>query len=74
MYTLIRLLPWPHLLAQQLPVLLAAWLVAETFYKFKSFTLECAAFLLTWFVFDAVLQFLRRAFTRPNDASQASDV
>jgi hypothetical protein len=60
MYTLFRLLPWRHLLAQQLPVLLAAWLVAETFYKFRSFTLECAAFLVTWFVFDFVVQTVRR--------------
>lgn len=69
MYTLIRLLPWHHLLSQQLPVLLAAWLVAETFYKFHSFTLECAAFLVTWFVFDAALQFVRRAFARPGESS-----
>lgn len=73
MYTLVRLLPWRHLLAQQLPVLLAAWLVAETFYKFKSFTLECAAFLVTWFVFDAVLQLVRRAFARPSAAPSAND-
>ena len=73
MYTLVRLLPWRHLLAQQLPVLLAAWLVAETSYKFKSFTLECAAFLVTWFVFDAVLQLVRRAFARPSAAPSAND-
>lgn len=73
MYTLFRLLPWRHLLAQQLPVLLSAWLVAETSYKFKSFTLECAAFLVTWFVFDAVLQLVRRAFARPSPAPVPND-
>jgi hypothetical protein len=26
--------------------------VAELFYKFHSFTLECLAFLATWYVFD----------------------
>lgn len=69
MYTLFRLLPWRQLLAQQLPVLLAAWLVAETLYKFKSFSLECAAPLITWFVFDAVLHVVRRANARPRDAA-----
>ncbi len=73
MYTLFRLLPWRHLLAQQLPVLLAAWLVAETLYKFKSFTLECAAFLVTWFVFDAALQLVRRTFARPSPAPMPND-
>jgi hypothetical protein len=35
-------------------VLLLAFVVAELFYKFHSFTLECAAFLSTWYVFEAV--------------------
>lgn len=61
MYTLIRTLPWQRLLAEQLPVMTAAWLIAEFFYKFHSFTLECAAFLATWFVFDAVISGIRRA-------------
>ena len=70
MYTLIRLLPRPHLLAQQRPVLLAA----ETFHKFKRFAFECAALHLTWFAFDAVRQLLRHALTRPGDAAPASNV
>ena len=35
--------------------LLIAFLIAEVFYKFHSFTLECAAFLATWYVFSWVL-------------------
>ena len=31
-----------------------AFFVAEMFYKFKSFTLECAAFLVTWFVLSYI--------------------
>ena len=27
----------------------ASFVIAEVFYKFHSFTLECAAFLVTWF-------------------------
>ncbi|MSO67724.1 MAG: hypothetical protein EXR03_05430 [Pseudolabrys sp.] len=40
------------LLTDQLPPLAVAFLVAEFFYKFHSFTLECVAFLATWFVLD----------------------
>jgi hypothetical protein len=56
MYTLVRALPWSRLLSEQLPSLSAAWLVAELFYKFHSFSLECAAFLMTWYCFDAAVQ------------------
>lgn len=62
MYSLIRALSVKQLLLEQTPTILMAWLVAETFYKFHSFTLECAAFLATWFVFDAGVQAVRRLF------------
>ena len=42
----------------RLPSLIAAFLIAELFYKFHSFTLECGAFLATWFVLDALIQAL----------------
>ncbi len=29
--------------------------IAELFYKFHSFTLECIAFLVTWYVVDQVV-------------------
>jgi hypothetical protein len=61
MYTLIRLLPVRRLLAEQLPALATAWIIAELFYKFKSFTLECAAFLVTWAVIDGAVQLVARA-------------
>ena len=44
----------------QLPILFAALVVAEAFYKFGSFTLECLAFLATWAVFDAVASMMRK--------------
>lgn len=53
MYSLIRIISWPELLKRQLPVLLIAFVLAELFYKFHSFTLECVAFLATWYVLDA---------------------
>ena len=34
---------------------LPSFLIAEFFYKFHSFSLECAAFLVTWFVLDSVI-------------------
>jgi len=52
MYTLLRHLPGSKLLEQQLPAIVASLLIAETFYKFHSFLLECLAFLATWFVLD----------------------
>lgn len=65
MYTLFRSLPVKRLLYEQAPVLALAWLVAELFYKFHSFTLECAAFLATWFVFDLIVQAISGRSARP---------
>jgi hypothetical protein len=64
MYTLFRLLPLKRLACEQAPALALAWLIAEFFYKFHSFTLECAAFLATWFLFDVIIQAAARTFAR----------
>lgn len=64
MFTMIRTLPLRRLLGEQLPALLLAWVLAESFYRFHSFTLECAAFLATWFVLDAALQAAKRLLFR----------
>jgi hypothetical protein len=64
MFTLVRMLPVQRLLAEQLPALAISFLIAEAYYKFHSFTLECAAFLVTWFVIDAAVQFARRLWSR----------
>jgi hypothetical protein len=56
MYTLLRLLTVERLAYEQVPTLTLAWIIAEFFYKFHSFTLECAAFLATWFILDAFVQ------------------
>jgi hypothetical protein len=65
MYTLLQLLPVERLAYEQAPALGLAWIIAELFYKFQSFTLECAAFLATWFVIDALVQkIMRPLFTR----------
>jgi hypothetical protein len=60
MYSLMQLLPLRRLLLEQLPALAAAFLIAEVFYKFRSFALECLAFLATWFVIDVIVQQVAR--------------
>jgi hypothetical protein len=42
----------------EVPSLMGALVVAELFYRFHSFTLECVAFLATWWVFGAVSRLL----------------
>jgi hypothetical protein len=58
MYQLIHSLTVNELFKRQLPIFLVAFVVAELFYKFHSFTLECAAFLATWYVLDAIVQWV----------------
>jgi hypothetical protein len=54
MFELFRRLSSKQLAFEQLPVFLVALTIAELFYKFKSFLLETAAFLVTWYVLGAV--------------------
>ena len=64
MYTLIRSLPLSRILLEQLPAAGGALIIAEFFYKFHSFTLECVAFLATWYGLDLTLS-LARGVRRP---------
>lgn len=48
--TSIRALVLSDLTVINVTTLAIAFVVAETFYKFRSFTLEAAAFLVTWYV------------------------
>ena len=50
MYSLIRHLGLREALLQEAPSLFLSMLVAELFYKFHSFALECGGFLATWIV------------------------
>jgi hypothetical protein len=63
MYTLTRSIPLRHLLLEQVPALMISFVIAEMFYKFHSFTLECMSFLATWYVLDLSFQFIRKAAT-----------
>jgi hypothetical protein len=50
MYTLIRTINSRRSAIAEGLSLTFSLLIAETFYKFHSFTLECVAFLATWYV------------------------
>ena len=62
MYSYVRQAGIPTVLAQEAPALVTAFVIAELFYKFHSFTLECGAFLATWWLLDYTLVALRRRF------------
>ena len=59
MFTLISTLGLSELASRELPALTAALVLAELFFKFHSFTLECLAFLGTWYVISWALGRLR---------------
>ena len=65
MFELLRSSSLRALLARQAPGLVISLVVAELFYKFGSFTLECLGFLATWFVVDALFARVARAWAGP---------
>ena len=69
MYTLLHSISLRVLLAEQLPALAISVIIAELFYKFHSFTLECIAFLSTWYVLDATITFLVNLWRTPYNRS-----
>ena len=42
----------------------AAFLIAENFYKFRSFALECLAFMATWYAIDLAVDILRKLLAK----------
>ena len=71
MYSLIRHAPRTSLLWAHVPALVIAFAIASFFYKFGSFSLECLAFLATWFVIDFVLASLRAMWPGTDDRASA---
>lgn len=65
MFELLRSNSLRQLLSRQAPALVLSLVIAEMFYKFGSFTLECLGFLATWFVLDAMFALVARALARP---------
>ncbi len=64
MYKLIHSLTVSELFKRQVPVFAVAFMIAELFYKFHSFFLETGAFLITWYVLDALVQGIVSRMTR----------
>lgn len=62
MYELVRHALLQKLLPQQLVSGGAAFIIANQFYQFHSFALECLAFLVTWGAFDFLTQSLMGLF------------
>lgn len=50
MYTILKTSGTKKLVTTEAPALFAALVLSELLYKFGSFTVECLAFLSTWFV------------------------
>jgi hypothetical protein len=47
-----------RIVLETIPLFGVSILIAESFFKFRSFTLELLAFLATWFILDILLQFI----------------
>jgi len=60
MYSLVQSLGFQAALKREFAPLFISFMIAEFFYKFKSFALECVAFLVTW----AVLSFIQDIVVR----------
>jgi hypothetical protein len=54
MFSLVKTLGLQASLKQEMVPFLFAFVIAEFAYKFHSFTLECAAFLVTWYVLSYI--------------------
>lgn len=56
MYSLFSSFALKEVITEHVPVLAVSVVIAELFFKFHSFTLECLAFLGTWYIMDLVMQ------------------
>jgi hypothetical protein len=65
MYTLVRSLQLREGLVAETPAFLLALGLAEAFFKFHSFTLECTCFLATWLGFSFFLSLATRRREAP---------
>ena len=49
---------------QEMPAGVVAFVIAEFFYKFKSFALECLAFLATWYILGMAFWGIRKMLSK----------
>ena len=64
MFTFLKSISSKQFLTEEVPTLGLSILIAELFFKFHSFTLECAAFLCAWTILGAARKFLSTIFKR----------
>jgi len=74
MYQLIHSLTLSDLFKRQIPVFIPAFVIAELFYKFHSFALECVAFLITWYAFDAIHHWTLGKWKRVKSTAKRSTI
>jgi hypothetical protein len=55
MYTLLKNIGLSEVLKRELVPFVASFIIAEMLYKFRSFALECLAFIATWVVLSFLL-------------------
>jgi hypothetical protein len=53
-----------RIVLETIPLFGVSILIAEYFFKFRSFTLELLAFLATWFILDLLLQLILTTIRR----------
>jgi hypothetical protein len=70
MFSLVRDLGVQVALKQEAVPLIVAFLIAEFFFKFKSFTLECLAFLAVWFVLSFLQSLIFKPGVRDGDTAR----
>lgn len=61
MFTLIDTLGFKEMAKREAIPFAIAFVVAEFFYKFHSFALECLAFLATWYLLSLIQRQISRA-------------
>ncbi len=71
MYTFLRGLKNRRVALTEVPALAGSIVIAELFFKFHSFSLECLAFLATWFVLGGCAS-LAASLVAPDAKARAS--
>jgi hypothetical protein len=66
MFQLLAAISTRDLALRQFPAFSISFLIASLFYKFGSFAVECAAFLFTWLLLDALVQIVVRWLPGPS--------
>jgi hypothetical protein len=64
MYSYVKNVGVPAFFVREAPAFVVSFLIAELFYKFHSFSLECLAFLATWYALSWVQSLVIRTDRR----------